>query len=170
MPFQRFSLKNTFIQLHVRPALLSFENSFQVQKNIVCNSLCKKSEIPPKFYHSKQGKPMCNVTSYSVSHDGDYYVVAVTENSSVLNIGVDIVDCRRHINLSDFSPFFTAQELSFNNTREFFKMWARKEAEAKVSGEGIWLKLGSEKRVDKENVHTVFFEIDENHICAVAVA
>lgn len=140
------------------------------------------------FAISPTGKPLCSHASYSVSHDGRFYAVAVCvaegkegdRGDAALRappppVGVDVVDCRRHVNVNDFAPFFDAEELrsASENRAEFFRIWARKEAESKVGGEGLWRALRPRRAVDGADDRSGFcheiVQLDDDHICAVAM-
>ncbi len=85
---------------------------------------------------TKEGKPYFrNLPVYfSISHSGDICVIVFSRS----DVGIDIEEVRE-INKDKISErYFTAEEadyLKINNTREdFYRVWTRKEAYAKLVG------------------------------------
>jgi 4'-phosphopantetheinyl transferase len=119
---------------------------------------CTPEEII--FEYTKHGKPflkgepVCGV-QFNVSHSGDMVAVAVSCGRSV---GIDIEKVRDDISESELSlRFFSETEIAaIRNSRGcakaelFFRIWTRKEALLKATGEGIGGLPGSPDILEKD--------------------
>ena len=92
-------------------------------------------EIEPYTY--KNEKPQNDKFFFNLSHSGEYAVCAASKKP----VGVDIQEIKP-IDLKLSERFFTKDEFEYikngkNKEERFFEIWTKKEAMAKVYGEGI---------------------------------
>ena len=92
-------------------------------------------EILPYTY--KNQKPENGKFFFNLSHSGEYAVCAASKTP----VGVDIQEIRP-VDLKLAERFFTKDEFEYikngkNKEERFFEIWTKKEAMAKVYGEGI---------------------------------
>jgi 4'-phosphopantetheinyl transferase len=99
---------------------------------------CTPREIIFEF--AKHGKPCLkgepsSGVQFNLSHSGDMVAVAV---SCGRRVGIDIEKIRDNISESDLSTrFFSDTEIAAIHTELFFRIWTRKEAFLKATGDGI---------------------------------
>ncbi len=93
-----------------------------------------------KYRFGEQGKPYFadkTLPFFNVSHAGGFVVLAVSD----CEVGVDIQNTRSQRETNMAERFFTEVEsraVSEDETREtFYKLWSRKEALGKCTGEGV---------------------------------
>lgn len=93
-----------------------------------------------KYRFGKQGKPYFadeTLPFFNISHAGGFVVLAVSDRE----VGVDIQNMRSQREISMAERFFSGEEsraVSEDETRElFYKLWSRKEALGKCTGEGV---------------------------------
>ncbi len=93
-----------------------------------------------KYRFGEQGKPYFEnqtLPFFNISHAGGLVVLAVSDRE----VGVDIQNMRSQRETSMAERFFTEEEsraVSEDETREiFYKLWSRKEALGKCTGEGV---------------------------------
>lgn len=93
------------------------------------------------------GRPFLSEGYISVSHSGDYKVVAISSK----NVGIDI---EKHRNI-DFkrivSRFF--KNTAVSSLTEFFELWVKSEAYLKFTGEGL-KNLGKSGNYKKSRLYT----------------
>lgn len=75
---------------------------------------------------------------YNVSHSGDWIILAVSQNS----VGADIEFIDANFPFDDILPeHFSANEIAYikslDKTNRFYKLWTRKEAFLKATGQGL---------------------------------
>ena len=107
--------------------------------------LVSSSEVPLTIARTADGKPYFKDTSaphFSLSHSGGYSAAAVAD--APIGLDVELVTERARTG-ETASRFFTASEIdelakNGNSTLEFFKIWTRKEAIAKIWGKGLFYK------------------------------
>ncbi len=93
------------------------------------------------------GRPLLNEGYISISHSGDYKVVAISSKK----VGIDI-EKHRDINFKRIvSRFFKNTEISSLN--EFFELWVKNEAYLKFTGEGL-TKTGTNNNYNKSRLYT----------------
>lgn len=120
----------------------------------------------PQIMTTEKGKPYFAEGPYhfSISHTKNHAFCALSRN----NVGLDAeeLDRKIHWKLAEkiFSPFEQAQyDAAADKTRAFLTFWVLKEAEAKLSGEGLRIYPN----------HTKFSlddpRVTELHGCLVAV-
>ena len=131
-----------------RERLLSMKNS-AAQKNSLSALLCldrliKRIDISGEdltIIREKNGKPRFASLPYhfSITHSRDLCAVALCKE----NVGIDLefVDASRNVETLSkrfFSPEEHSRLFESNNAVEnFFTLWVKKEALAKLSGEGL---------------------------------
>jgi phosphopantetheine--protein transferase-like protein len=131
-----------------RERLLATKNP-AAQKNSLSALLCldrlsKRMELGGKdltIIREKNGKPRFATLPYhfSITHSRDLCAVALSSE----NVGLDLEFVDASHNVEALSKrFFSADEYSKltqskNSTEDFFALWTKKEALAKLSGEGL---------------------------------
>ena len=101
------------------------------------------SVIEPCYQYGENGKPYLEgfPFSFNLSHSGDYVFCGVSEQE----IGVDIQRFQGENELKLAGRFFSSAERQAleacgdgeDRRRMFFRMWTRKEAYGKLTGEGL---------------------------------
>jgi 4'-phosphopantetheinyl transferase len=125
-------------------------------------------DILHQLQFEEKGKPVLNNNIFcSLSHSGDYVVVAVSKQ----NIGVDIEKHRDNA-LKLFDKYFDSNEkevLGEELITSFFNGWVVKEAATKYHGEGIGV-LSKLKIIDNstvslkgENLQYKLLDIDKEY-------
>ena len=119
---------------------------------------------------------------FNVSHSEDYAIIAVANHQ----IGVDVEFISRNFEYQDilshvFSDFEINTVLSAKNSKNtFYKLWTRKEAFVKATGDGITDSLKNIPAIDGhhsltqnllgefENLNVMGFYLDDNYAGALA--
>lgn len=111
-----------------------------------------------RFDYLEKGKPVlasdCAKRAgliFNLSHSGDYLLLAITQGTDALALGVDIERKRQNTNIhAILNHYFTPQEtqallaLPEHQQRDrFFDLWALKESYIKAKGMGLALSLKS---------------------------
>ncbi len=126
-----------------------------------------------QFTENRYGKPklICGFTDppvcFNLSHSGHVAVCALTLTH---DIGVDIEDMQRTIDLSIADRFFSNQEAQAIDRAApslkqslFYRFWTLKEAYAKATGRGLAMGLDQFSFVlDSPEIQVVFHPPDEN--------
>ena len=126
-----------------------------------------------QFTENKYGKPelTCGITDlpirFNLSHSGHVVVCALTLTH---DIGVDIEDMKRSIDLSIADRFFSIQEAQAITQADaslkpslFFKFWTLKEACVKATGKGLSTGLDQFSFVlNSPEIQVVFHQADED--------
>lgn len=96
-----------------------------------------------EYEFGNQGKPGwidASLPKFNISHSGDYVAIAVGEKS----IGIDIQKMRSKRKLDLAERFFSEKETDLlkslpedRQNEMFFRLWSRKEAYGKCTGEGV---------------------------------
>ena len=93
-----------------------------------------------KYRFGEMGKPYFedkNLPFFNISHAGGVVILAVSDRE----VGADIQNMRSRREVSMAERFFSEEEsraVSEDETREvFYKLWSRKEALGKCTGEGV---------------------------------
>lgn len=93
------------------------------------------------------GRPLLNEGYISISHSGEYKVMAISSKK----VGIDI-EKHRDINFQRIvSRFFKDTRISSLN--DFFGLWVKNEAYLKFTGEGL-KKLGKKNNYNKSRLYT----------------
>lgn len=110
--------------------------------------------------------------AFSISHSGNYVVVAATTRS---NIGIDIEQVQL-VNMQEYRDFFTLQEWNcIYNENSFFRIWTRKEAILKALGTGFYQNLAdidvSVETFQLKDQHFLLhnIDIDKEYITSLAL-
>lgn len=110
--------------------------------------------------------------AFSISHSGNYVVVAATTRS---NIGIDIEQVQL-VNMQEYRDFFTLQEWNcIYNENSFFRIWTRKEAILKALGTGFYQNLAdidvSVETFQFKDQHFLLhsIDIDKEYITSLAL-
>ncbi len=159
--------------------------------------LSRYSNIPPKdlqFIKNKYGKPKLKSKhgkpplQFNISHSGRITACAVTLNQE---IGIDVEDVSRKVNLNIADRFFSEKESSYLKslpdhlkTQSFLEIWTLKEAYIKAKGMGLSIPLNKfsfEIQGEKTSIHFekplndkpgnwTFFKFPIKNLCQAAVA
>ena len=130
-------------------------------------ALIERPVIEPEYGYGRNGKPYFKnyPLKFNLSHSGKYVFCGVSEQE----IGVDIQEMRNAKEMSLAKRFFSEGECRAlercgndeERRRMFFRMWARKEAYGKLTGQGI---AGTMKKDlwadDCENEELIWEEYD----------
>lgn len=101
-----------------------------------------KSPLKLSYQYGKKGKPyLAKGPYFSLSHSGRYAACAVSDQE----IGLDIQQCKRTAWEKTARRFYTSGEQAclecLENEQEkerlFYRLWTRKEAYGKLTGEGL---------------------------------
>ena len=114
---------------------------------------------------------------FNISHTKSIVALAITNNTKIASIGVDIEKKRKILNLNNLLNYFTICEKesiigSNKNSEEFLKLWTRKEAFYKAIGKGIYHKNSLNKVIclneyvkhSNNYWYLQSFKLNENHI------
>jgi 4'-phosphopantetheinyl transferase len=122
-------------QLYIAGKLLLLKSleDFTLTKNLRLQDLLYNPFDKPYFNHPLQ---------FNISHSRDIVVCAASTDAA---IGIDIEKIQP-IPTIDYTDYFTRNEInsinsSTNNTRDFYKIWTRKEALIKCIGKGFGIEL-----------------------------
>lgn len=127
----------------------------------------------PRIKRSEKGKPyFTEGPCFSVSHSGNIFGCIFSEH----NVGLDIQH-RRNVNAVRMAErFFTEEEADLvresvsgeeRSSDEFFRLWARKEAYAKYTGEGLAQVMNRTDVIGRKDVQFTDMRICEDCFCAV---
>lgn len=127
-----------------------------------------------KIYFHEKGKPhLINNLFCSLSHSGEYVVVAIAKQE----IGIDI-EKHRSISNEVLEKYFTENEMSILGKQvntSFFNGWVIKEAASKYLGDGMSAisKIKIQNQTDilfekEELYYTLFNPIDGYSLCLVS--
>lgn len=102
------------------------------------NSVVKALKRHEEFYGKKlilnkssTGKPFLNTGYISISHSGDYTVIAIADSE----VGIDIEKIRE-IDYKRIAKRFFRDE-AIDNLNDFFDIWVRTESYLKYTGAGL---------------------------------
>ena len=156
LPERIFAFKETLAPDELdRAARFHFErdrNRFIAGRGILREILGWRLEIRPSqlhFDYSQRGKPMLKDSSerpplhFNLGHSGDLILIAVTRRCSV---GIDIEWVRPIPKLENIAlRYFSTREVADltampkdQQLRTFYRLWTRKEASLKATGEGLF--------------------------------
>ena len=100
----------------------------------------KAGAVDCEYRYGEMGKPYfkdIKLPFFNISHAGGLVILAVSD----MEVGADIQNMRSQREKSMAERFFSAEEsraVSEDDTRElFYKLWSRKEALGKCTGEGV---------------------------------
>ena len=106
-------------------------------------ALIERPLIEPEYGYGRNGKPYFKdyPIQFNLSHSGEYVLCGVSDQE----IGVDIQEIRNANKVSLAKRFFSEGECMAlercesdkERSQMFFRMWTRKEAYGKLTGEGI---------------------------------
>lgn len=122
-----------------------------------------------------KGKPYCEGMHFSVSHSMDVFACVFSDE----NIGLDIQH-KRNVKAEKIAGrYFTDEELKLieeeqHEHKEFFRLWTRKEAYCKYTGEGLSQILRKVDVINREDVYFIDLMIEdeqneEDCFCAICV-
>ena len=110
----------------------------------------EEEPVPVRYAYGERGKPyLCDRDFFfSLSHSGDYVICAISPRE----VGADIQRMRTKGEQRLADRFFSAAERALlqscvdQNQRQelFFRLWTRKEAYGKMTGEGIAAAIGKD--------------------------
>lgn len=136
------------------------------------DKLCQNNIINIVSDNMLPGHRILGLPYFSMSHAGDYAVVAISDNP----VGIDIERCSRGHSEGIADHFFTENERkrishAENPTEIFFKYWTLKECFLKITGEGLNKGLdsfeitpveASAKPSDEKEIYQYIQEYDDN--------
>ncbi len=127
-----------------------------------------EEDILGQLYFEEKGKPVLKNSLFcSLSHSGDYVVVAISKQK----IGIDIEKHRENA-MKLFDKYFDLMEkkvLGGDSKTAFFNGWVIKESTTKYHGEGIGvlskIKITNQStvRLEEENLHYQLLDIDHQY-------
>jgi 4'-phosphopantetheinyl transferase len=115
---------------------------------------------------TETGKPYVDENvHFSVSHSGDHFVCLVCDE----NVGVDI-QLKKSANIDKLSRrYFSSDEIQYiekYGEDGFFKLWARKEAYCKFTGNGLKDILSKVQVLERKDIEFIDFELEEGLYCS----
>jgi len=141
-------------------------------RGLLC--LCLQEE-EPRLETGPHGKPFCphpQAPEFNLSHGGKWLAVALHPNTPV---GVDVESLDRRASIHDLSErYFSPAEqvkVSENGADAFFRIWTRKEALLKATGEGLTRNLRELDTLrEEENRDWVCqtYALPERHVLSLA--
>jgi 4'-phosphopantetheinyl transferase len=138
------SAKKKLLQLHQKEdQLRSVISRILLKKQLI--ELGYANTILNKIKIDKNGRPYIdNIIDFNIAHSANYVICAISKQTRV---GIDIEKIRK-IKLDNFNVFLSKEELkeiqaSKNPNRQFFILWAKKEAVSKADGQGLGTLLPS---------------------------
>ncbi len=102
---------------------------------------------------------------FSVSHSGNYFLCAISDK----NIGIDIQEMRKANTSKIAKRYFTEAEIRLveeGDDREFFYIWARKEAYSKYTGKGLQELMKGTSVLNRTDVEFIDFQLEEGMWCS----
>lgn len=162
-------------------------NRFIIARSLLKIVLAKEIGLEAKEVEIKKGflqKPFLPSHPrqfFNITHSGDYILIILGNGK----VGVDVEKIDENQDFSDTIPTIFNQvemdvlSLSNNKTKTFYKFWTRKEAFVKATGKGIDDDFKNIPATDGNhnlpieiagkinNLVTLSFDIDENHIGAL---
>ena len=131
-----------------------------------------------QFKQLANKKPIVDGIEFSVTHSGNYLLLAIGPEA----VGIDIEFINKNFDFESLlTACFNADECSFINMGEnrllnFYKLWTRKEALLKASGEGLtdslnqFSCLGNFVTRKQVQYHLNSFTIDDDYIISLAIS
>lgn len=120
-----------------------------------------------EYVYTPEGKPKLKNIKYefNLSHSGDYVALAVGKNA----VGIDIQELERRLDVNIAEKYFHPCERGITEKKDFYRLWTRKEAYAKLKGESLVTYLDKDM-TDKgiEAIKDVIFgevEMTDDYIC-----
>ena len=119
---------------------------------------------PLEILREENGKPYFKNSdiSFSLSHSGDISVAAICDEKDNI-VGVDVEKIIDRGNIDELAErfFSNAEKLDFlehgKTPKAFFEIWTKKEAYAKMTGDGLSILIKEHSRSSK-NIDSVYFE------------
>ena len=126
-------------------------------------------DVNLEILRDKNGKPYFKNSdiSFSLSHSGDISVAALCDEKYNL-IGVDVEKIADRANIEELSQrFFSSDEKQEfikrgKAQKAFFDIWTKKEAYAKMTGEGLASVLGDQAHHGSKNAESICYEFYNN--------
>lgn len=118
---------------------------------------------PLTYRYGQNGKPYFEDIPlyFSISHSGDYVLLAVSGQE----IGADIQKMRDFQVEKLASRFFAPEESEQKDEAGFFRLWVRKEAWGKLTGQGVFRVL--EERPDHSRLYWRQIAVPEGYVAAL---
>lgn len=139
---------------------------YELTDQLIIDSLNEYGVEATCVKRTENGKPYVDGdVHFSVSHSGDHFVCLVCDE----NVGVDI-QIKKHANIDKLSRrYFSPDEIQYVDEcgeDGFFKLWARKEAYCKFTGNGLKDILAKAQVLDRDDIEFVDFELEEGLYCS----
>ena len=117
---------------------------------------------PPRILRLPGGKPVLSVGGihFSVSHSGHIFACAVAEEN--LGLDIQVSDSKDRTRLAQ--RYFTEEEYQYvsdNGPASFYRIWTRKEAYAKYTGEGLEAVINKTPVLDRPDLVFQDLVLDE---------
>lgn len=134
----------------------------------------------PQMLRTPKGKPYIKIPDssdfseiteavhFSVSHSGKYFLCAIADK----NIGIDIQDHRKADTKKIADRYFTEEEIQLideGGDKEFFFIWARKEAYSKYTGKGLQELMQGTPVLNRTDVEFIDFQLEEGMWCSCCI-
>jgi len=144
----------------------AFKNAEDKLHSVACGLLLRKIlnvKCDRQIFYNDYGKPFMKNAWFSLSHGGDFSVLAV----HCENVGVD-VEKISEINPMAAKKMFTPQELSWigDDATRFCTLWAKKESILKADGRGFSLPPKSFDMLEKNHPWQTEIFFHKNHVIA----
>lgn len=119
-----------------------------------------------EIYRTAKEKPYVEAdVHFSVSHSGDYFVCIIAD----CPVGIDVQERRKTAAVKIAERYFTKSEQEYverNGEDGFFRLWTRKEAYSKLTGEGIGELMRRTDVLYREDVEFTDFQIEDGMYCS----
>lgn len=121
-----------------------------------------------QVFRTAKGKPYVPGVHLSVSHGGDYFVCIIADKP----VGIDVQEKRRASSEKIAARYFSSDENNYikeNGEAGFFKLWTRKEAYSKLTGEGLAELIRGTEVINRNDVEFTDFQIENGVWCSYCI-
>lgn len=119
---------------------------------------------------TSKGKPYTEAdVHFSVSHSGSYFVCIIAD----CPVGIDVQERRKAAVSKIAGRYFTESEQEYISAYDedgFFRLWTRKEAYSKLTGDGLAELMRGTDVLCREDVDFTDFQIEDGVYCSYCVA
>ena len=115
-----------------------------------------------------KGKPYVPGVHLSVSHGGNYFVCIISDKP----VGIDVQERRKVAANKIAARYFSDDEKRFVEKEGevgFFKLWTRKEAYSKLTGEGLAELIKGTEIINRKDVEFTDFQLEDGVWCSYCV-
>lgn len=118
---------------------------------------------------TSKGKPYADAdVHFSVSHSGSYFVCIIAD----CPVGIDVQEKRKTSGSKIAGRYFTESEQEYieeHGEDGFFRLWTRKEAYSKLTGDGLAELMRGTDVLCREDVDFTDFQIEDGVYCSYCV-